>query len=74
MIYFEDGLTNNKLKFIGLRLKFFFIFLNFVLENSKNIHYNKDVINIIFSSYKINKINIQGILSKTNSSEDFYFT
>ena len=68
-----ESITKNDFKFNDLKLKLFLIYLKFVFENSKNTKYNKDIINIICSSYKIKNINIQNILSKTNSSEDLYF-
>ena len=68
-----ESITRNDFKFNDLKLKLFFIFLKLVFENSKNTHYNKDVINAIFSSYKFNKIDFRHILSKSNSTEDFYF-
>lgn len=54
----SQSITNNELNISLLRIKFGFIYLKLLLEYSKNIKYEKDIINIIFNKL-IKKIKIQ---------------
>ena len=68
-----ESITRNDFKVNESKLKFFFIFLKFVFEYSKNTQNYKEALNAILCYSTINKFNIKNILSKLNFSEDFYF-
>ena len=62
----------NAFKLSILKMKFYFIYLKFLYEYSKNQKYEKDIVNYQFTY--INKIiNIEKELSSLSFNEDFYF-
>ena len=67
----SQSITNNELNISLLRIKFGFIYLKLLLEYSKNIKYEKDIINIIFNKL-IKKIKIQKLFKYKNIDYNFY--
>lgn len=63
---------NNIFKISNMRMKFYFIYLKLVYENSKNIKYEKDIANSIFTIIH-RKLNIERRLSSSSFNNDFYF-
>jgi glycosyltransferase involved in cell wall biosynthesis len=69
----NEGVVHNKhYKYKKLKAKFFFIYLKFVFEYSKNNQYFKDSINAIFHTFKkdYRKLNR---LTKSSFKKDIYF-
>ena len=68
-----ESITKNNFKLNTLKSKFFFFYLKFVFEYSKNNQYSKDIVNTIFNFFITNKFNIRKILSTSDNNEVNYF-
>lgn len=68
----EGVFLNKHYKYKKIKAKFFFIYLKFVFEYSKNNQYFKDSINAIFLSFKKDYINLNR-LTKSSFKKDIYF-
>ena len=69
----NESVQNSKhYKYKKLKAKFFFIYLKFVFEYSKNNQNGKDSINAIFVSFK-RDFNLLNLLSKSTFKKDLYF-
>ena len=66
------SVCNNKFKLTQMRIKFYFIYIKFVYEYSKNIKYEKDIADYLFTLLN-SKINIEKELSSSPFNNDFYF-
>ena len=63
-----ESITKNGFKYKYDNIKYLFIYLKFVFENSKNTKYSKDKVNSLISF--MNNKDVPKILSTTNLSED----
>ena len=69
----NEGVVHNKhYKYKKIKAKFFFIYLKFVFEYSKNNQYFKDSINAIFFTFK-KDYKILNRLTKSTFKKDIYF-
>lgn len=64
----SQSITNN---ISSLRIKFCFIYLKLLLEYSKNVKYEKDIINIIFNRLN-KKFKVQKLFTFHNLDLNFY--
>jgi glycosyltransferase involved in cell wall biosynthesis len=68
----SQSITNNLFKISDLRIKFIFIYLNFLFENTKNNSYEKDINNFIFT-YMIKRFNIKQKFEDLHRKPDYTF-
>ena len=68
------SINNNIIKISGKRIKFYFIYLKFIFEYSKNNKIEKDMANFLVTIAKSRgKLNILKKLSELTFNNDFYF-
>ena len=66
----SESITNNFEKIIKIKIHYGFIFLKMIFEFSKNVKYEKDMANLIFTNL-IKRFDFFHLLSSPN--KDFYF-
>ena len=66
------SICKNIFKLFQMKMKFYFIYLKLVYENSKNIKYEKDIANYMLNIINAG-LNIERELSSSSFSDDFYF-
>ena len=68
----SESITQKLLKLSQMKLKSYFNFMKFIFEFSKNIKYEKDMLNLRLTNM-LKKFDIIRYILKTNFNNDFYF-
>ena len=68
----SQSITKNMFKISELKMKFIFIFLKIVFENTKNTKYEKDMFNLLFTQLNDN-FNIINRLNNLSINSKYYF-
>ena len=68
----SQSITKNMFKISQLKIKFIFIFLKIVFENSKNTKLEKDMFNLLFTQLNDN-LNIAYSLKNFSLKPEYYF-
>ena len=68
----SQSITKNMFKISELKMKFIFIFLKFVFENSKKTKYEKDMFNLLFTQLNDNS-KIASTLKNLSLKSDYYY-
>ena len=68
----SQSITINMFKISELKMKFIFIFLKIVFENTKNTKYEKDMFNLLFTQLN-NNFNIAYRLNNLSVNSEYFF-